>query len=503
MSEWCSKAIFLATSFAAVSGCTSGGPPNILLISFDTVRADRLSVYGHKHDTTPNLERLAASGVVFEQAFSQGNESAYSHASIFTGLYASEVAAPIYNTYGVPESATLVPEVLKLYGYKTAAFVAGGHVSEGFGFNQGYDTFHSEVGFASFYDTGPDAEEWLQEQDGAAPWFMFLHSYDAHRPYQKPGPWNHMYANGEGSRVAEQIASVSNLSELVVDGEYFPDMEPQYFRHPSGEMIMSTDTYEVTAQRMRDTDGMKVTDADREHVQAHYDGSIRYADLLLGEFLARAEDEGQLENTVIILLSDHGEDLLDHGYMNHRTGLYDTCIRVPTIVSGPGFTQNTRASTPVDALDIAPTILAIAGATPPAGLRGRDLRAVATGTAPALEYTFSEGVMDMVSVRTPNFKLVYHHAPLQAAGYADTLASAALTAEHFTLFDVVNDPGEKTDLIEKRLEEAEKLREALVTWRRGLVSGTHTLSQDAIDPNVADQMRKHGYWEATANETAP
>jgi arylsulfatase A-like enzyme len=487
-------------------GCAppSPGRPNILLVSFDTVRADHLSVYGSPRDTTPNLARLAASGVVFDRAFSQGNESAYSHAAIFTGRYASEVASPVYETYAVPPDALLVPEVLKLSGYHTAAFVAGGHVTDGFGFDQGYDHFESEVGFASFFDTGPKALKWMAAQDGSAPWFLFLHSYDAHRPYTKPGPWSHLYSGGPGSPLAEQIVSVPSLSELVVDGRYFPGVRPAFFQHPSGELILSPSTYDAVRAQMKDTDGVEVTAADHQHVQDHYDASLAYADLLLGAFLADAEAAGRLENTVVVVLSDHGEDLLDHGYMNHRTGLYDSCTHVPLIVSGPGFPAGKRVDGLVDALDLAPTLLALAGAVPPAGLRGRDLRDVVAGTAPTRDAVFSEGVMDMIAVRTATHRLVYHHAPLADPGYADTLAAAPLDATHFTLYDLAADPGETTDRVADPALAGvvHDLRDRLVAWRRGLAQGTHVLPQDQVPKAMADQLREHGYWEASPTPPA-
>ncbi len=480
----------------ALLGCQSKGPPNVLLVSIDTVRADRLSVYGAVNDTTPNLERLAEAGVVFEHAFSQSNESAYSHATLFTGAYPSEVAAPVYETYALPESATLAPEVLKLYGYQTAAFVAGGHISEGFGFNQGYDHFQSKFGFASFWDTAPDALDWMRAAGDENPWFVFLHSYDAHRPYTKPGPWNHLYSDGAGSPLSEKLVANANLSELVAEGQFLPSLEPTYFAHPSGDYILSPSTYTEGKARVDDTSAITVTDADKEHVRDHYDASIAYADLALGAFLAKAEDADLLDNTVIIVLSDHGEDLLDHGYMNHRTALTDSCTRVPTIIAGPGFPEGLRVEGLVDALDITPTILALAGATPPASLRGRDLRAVVAGDVPALNAVFSEGVMDMISVRTATHRLVYHHASLAHRAYARILASAQLTPDHFTLYDLVADPGERTDVLAKNLTKARELRGLLLEWRRSIALGAHVLPQDQVDPAVADQLRKHGYWDA-------
>lgn len=491
---------------ALLGGCgrtAPSGPPNILLVSMDTVRADHLPIYGARRDTAPNVTRLAGAGVVFEQSIAQGNESIYSHGALFTGRYPSELATPTYETYGIPDDATQVSEVLKAYGYDTAAFVAGGHVGEEFGFNQGFDTFTSQIGFASFYDTLPAALGWLRGRAAGTPWYLFVHSYDAHRPYVKRGPWGHVYSRGPGSELAELLAADPTQSELVSGGRYFPDQPITWFTNPSGVRILSTSTYEAVQDRALGDGGIEVTDADVQHVQDHYDGAIAYEDLLLGAFFSEAEAAGMLDNTLIVVVSDHGEDLLDHGQMNHRTGLWDSCIRVVTVIAGPGFPKGARVPGLVEALDIAPTILTAAGARLPAGMRGRPLQDVVAGTAAALDAVYSEGVMDMVSVRTADHKLIYHHAALADPHYADTLASAPLTDAHFTLYDLKADPGESTNVLGAQGDAAEAMRAQLVRWRRSLTVGGYVLPQDQVDPAVAEEMRKQGYWSAEGAPPAP
>ena len=470
------------------------GPPNILLVSMDTVRADHTSPYGSLHDTTPVLAALAREGAVFTHAFANGNESAWSHAALFTGRYASELAAPVYETYGIPPQASTIAEALHAYGYATAAFSAGGHVTADFGFDQGWDAFTAEEGFGSMQQTAPRAAAWISAEDPAKPWFVFLHAYDAHRPYLHKGIWDHLFAEGPGSRLAEVLCSNSCLSEMVLGDALLLDVVPRWFIHQGDQKIMDTEIYSRLAAAPEDGARLRITPADRAHVQAHYDGGIRYEDSLLGVTLAQLEAAGRLENTVVLLVSDHGEDLLDHGYMNHRTGLYDSCTRVPLVAWGPGFEGLGAVDGLVDGRDVAATVLALAGALPPAGSAGRDLRAVARGEAP-LEAVFAEGVMDMVTVRTATHRLVFH-GPLASPDFLDRLRAAPTDGPDFQLFDLQADPLEQVEVHLMQPETTTALRDRLVGWREGLDQGAYALRPEQISPAVARSLQEHGYWGA-------
>lgn len=147
--------------------------PNIVMVSLDTIRADHTTPYGYARDTTPVLSAVAAQGTTFQQAFSNGNESAYSHGALFSGRYASELADPTYATYAIPNTASLISEALSAYGYRTAAFTAGGHVTADFGFNQGWEQFSAEPSFASLWATTPKALAWIGQQSPQNPGLCF------------------------------------------------------------------------------------------------------------------------------------------------------------------------------------------------------------------------------------------------------------------------------------------------------------------------------------------
>jgi arylsulfatase A-like enzyme len=474
------------------------GPPNILLVGFDTVRADRTSVYGHSRPTTPNLAALAARGVVFESAIANSNESLYAHTNLWTARYASEVARPVYETFVLPETATTMAEVLGAYGYATGGFVAGGHLDADFGLAQGFDSYQAQVGFGSLWSTVPQALEWIDARDPSTPWMAYVHGYDAHGPYRTASPFGHRFYPGAEAHPADTFMVDPMLPERIYKETFYPG-KSIFFVHPKGFRILSTETYVQIAQRPEGKS--EVFDAEAaDHLRAHYDGCLAYADLQLGLLLAALEDRGLLEQTLVVVLGDHGEDLLDHDFVNHRTGLYEGIIKVPLVIAGPGFEPGQRVSGLVEALDVLPTVLRAAGAERPAGSRGRALQDVAAGTAPALQAVFSEGVMHMISVRTSTHKLIARGFPLAAPDLVPALAAAKLDPARFELFDLEADPGESRNLLdapsETTLALAADLRAQLLRWRVDLAIGTAAQDPSRIDPMVVEQLRRHGYWRA-------
>ena len=466
------------------------GPPNILLISMDEVRADHLSMYGYEDDTTPFLHRFAEHGAVFEHVSSTGNESAYSHAAMLTGRYPSEVARPEYLAYQVPEEAQLVGEILQLYGYDTGAFLAGGHVRHEFGFDQGWDTFSDELGFASFWHTTPKALDWLDGRQG--PWFLMVHGYDAHRSWLLPDPFFHRFTGGSGNETAERIVRNASRAERIFDGVYYPDFELEKTQHPSGVHILTPASYERLAAQAG-AHGQRLGDEDVEHIRGHYDAMLGYLDLQLALFLSAAEASGHLDNTIVILTSDHGEDLLDHGYINHRTGLTRSCTGVPLIVVGPGVERGQRVDEPVDLVDLVPTILARAGASVPPELTGRDLWPAITGGTLEPKPLFLEGVHKQIGVRTATHTLLYSGVPLVDVDYVQKLLDAP--DEAFTLYDLRSDPGEQVNVRDQQPEVFAELRTTLTAWRAGLTRGEHGMDPTTLPEHIRKEMQEKGYWE--------
>ena len=462
------------------------GPPNLLLVSMDTVRYDHTSL-GGKRDTTPNLAKLAKLGTTWTRAYSVGNESLYSHAALLTGRYPSEIALPDYGSYGVPATAQTIGKVLQAYGYSTGAFTGGGHIVADFGFDQGFQVFEAASGatrFGSFFDSVPRAERWIAAQSGH-PWFAFVHGYDAHSPYVQRGPFHHPWGTTGATDLVEALAADPLAVEQLRGNLFFPDRKPADFVHAAGRTVLGTDFYTLPAEPGPDERVVKLSDAEVAHLRDHYDSGLLYGDFWLGELLAHVD----LTTTLVVVVADHGEDLLDHGYMNHRTGLFDSCTHVPLVAWGPGFEGGGAVDGLVDARDVAHTILSVAGATPPAGSAGRDLREVRTGASP-VEAVFAEGVMDMITVRTATHRLVYKEASLLEKDYVATLAATPPDSPHFELYDLTTDPREQTDVHLADPATTTTLRDALVAWRKSIRVGTNAIAPDQVSPEVLADLRK-------------
>ncbi len=469
-----------------LAGCArSSGPPGILLISMDTTRYDATSL-GSERNITPNLARLAQQGTTFTHAFSVANESVTSHAALFTGRYPSELAIAEYGTFALPAGTPTLAAALQAHGWQTAAFTGGGHVVPDFGLHQGFGTFEAVSGahtFGSFFDTVPQAMAWVARQDG--PWFAFVHGYDAHTPYQQRGPLQHPWgAEGSTARI-EQIAGNDLALEQLRGPLWFRDRTPSDFTHAAGRTVLGTDFYRLPAEPAPDEWVELLSDDEVAHLRLHYDAGVHYADLWLGVLLASVD----LERTLVIVLSDHGEDLLDHGYINHRAGLWDSTLRIPLVVAGPGIAAGRVVETPVDLRSIVPTILHHAGVAPLAGASAPLLP-----DGPTHHTTFAEGTMDEISAAAPGLgRLTLHRAGL-ATG-ARTVPDTP-SPDRATWYP----PGSTTpgDL---SASQPQLLLDRLRDWRSALTPATHT--GVPVSPALREALQERGYWVPKDSEDAP
>lgn len=290
--------------------------PNVILITLDTVRADRMGFLGSKLGLTPQLDALASQGVVFEHAYSQAPITPVSHATILSGTY------PQYHgirNFGdrLPPSIPFLPDILHAQGYHTGAFVGSIILDpkNGFasGFDRGFDVYN-----AGFHrqKTGERREasmqrrgevtlgyvlEWVGQQKGG-PFFLWFHLWDAHDPYNPP--------------------------------------EPFRSRFPG----------------------------------APYNGSIAYVDSIVGKLFDYLRSQGLYDNTLIAVAADHGESLGDHGELTHSIFLYDSTIHVPLLLKLPGNrSAGQRVSATASLVDLAPTLIDSLGQTPPPAMQGRSL----------------------------------------------------------------------------------------------------------------------------------
>ncbi len=328
-------------------GEAAASPRSILLISWDTVRADHLSLYGGRAEV-PNLEALADAGVRFDQAISHFPETAISHWSLLTGV---EPAAhgDVPGAGGSRYRGPTLAEIAGASGYATAAFVGGETLTAAAsGLHRGFDRYDDRHDWQRTDLKRPGAEvagraaAWIREQEG--PWFAFVHFFDAHAPYQPPEPW---------------------------DRRYDPDYQG------------SMDGSEGSLRPYRD-EGRPISEADRAHAVALYDGEISYLDSLLPALLEAAGPDA-----VVALTADHGESF-EHGYLfNHRASLWDSTLRVPLVVRGPGTPAGAAVADQVALTDVAPTLLELAGLPGERKMQGRSLAGLAAGSGGGRPLVFS------------------------------------------------------------------------------------------------------------------
>ncbi|MFZ5480557.1 MAG: sulfatase [Myxococcota bacterium] len=472
----------------ALLACASAprtGPPPIVLVSLDTLRADRLGAYGNGDALTPNLDAFAAEAVVFTQAWSQAVQTAPSHTSLFTSRYPSEQVGDDRLPF-VPADMPLLAQLLKLWEYQTGAFVGGADLSKYRGLNVGFDAYETSRDFGSLFHTTPPALAWLDAVDRDAPWFLFVHGYDAHTPYLKPPPYG--FAHTGGAPGGAGLDAARRGTERIIDGFLYADFYP----------LVAAFDHEVrprsAAGRARTSelagmseDSVPLTEADETYVRRVYDGAVSYADTLFGLLMAELDARGVLDEAVVVVLSDHGEQLGEHGLWGHCCEVNDEESHVPLLVRLPhGERGGTRVDATVELVDVMPTLLELAEIPPPAGIHGRSFAAALRGEPFAgRPRAFTQGTETMrtVSVRGPNGRLTY----LGLSPTCEHLPDVVEAARH-------DGPG---FLATEGLAEADRaeLRAAMVEWLRTLSPSAGLGNRGEMPAALKKSLREHGYWD--------
>lgn len=419
---------------------TWGKRPSVVLVTLDTVRADRLGPYGYAPARTPTLDAFAAQAVIFDHAYSPSGSTTPSHASIFTGLGPVRHGVRDNGRFYLHEDRTTLAEILRGRGYATAAFTSAYTVDHRFGFDQGFQVYQDSFRNPGFNrrrsfrsvplgegrhfertadETVLEALRWLRDVP-ASPALLWLHLFDAHEPYLPPC---------------------------------------MYFEMPEED----------------------------------YDQEIAYLDLLLGEFLQGLQLSGLWKTALVWIVGDHGQSLGQHGDCCHTGSVYDSVLRVPMLVRLPGRTQSRRVGAMVRTLDIVPTLLDLLRIPSEGSLDGRSIRAhldgdAASGSdedailhASAVPGTAEHpgGGRQRYAVRAPDFKLIHV--------YQD---SERVSEE---AYDLAVDPREETPttIPEDRYQ---ALRRELDTF----VSRARTIDPSTVIPldvEAWEKLRALGYVE--------
>ena len=334
-----------STAVVLLSGCSPRQPASsggfdpqptrgYILISIDTLRADHLGAYGYERDTSPFLDSLAARGTLFERAVVQYPSTLTSHMSIFTGLYPQEHEVLPPSTVLSAEIETL-PEIFQRQGFRTAGHTEGGFMAAGYGFGRGFDEF-TDTAYSSDTDverTFQRGLEFLRSLEADDSFFLFLHTYAVHDPYEPPERFRSLFWPGDVPAAADS----------------------------SGELL-----------RQINQGSQSVSPETLRYYEAQYDATIRYVDEVLQEFVTELESLGLLGETTLVITSDHGEEFGEHGKVAH-TQVYPECLVVPLLFVHPRQSVGTRVPDLVETVDLAPTLFELAGIEPSEALSGRSL----------------------------------------------------------------------------------------------------------------------------------
>jgi arylsulfatase A-like enzyme len=402
--------------------------PSIVLVLVDTLRRDYLGYHGFEGGISSNLDWLAEESVVFENAITQAPWTKPSIATLFTSLHPDThgldnhegLFGPRQNqalTTGVlPGEAVTLAESLKDAGYRTAAFVANPWIHERYGFDQGFDSY--EV-----VETLPEILERARgfiREDEARPFFLYLHFMDVHGPYDAPEEDFQAIGTSPGLAVLEDppAGDLAKLPPYLAGIPWF------------GEEELRNRTFgEVIAFRLS-----------RSHtVRARYAANVLDFDRRIAPFLDEVRNSKLNESTVLVLTSDHGEELLEHGGWDHGFNLYEHQLRVPLLIRMPGASDRRRDARAASLLDVMPTLLALANADLPEGIEGRSLLATDDSDRP----TFSAATKHREGVhalRTGRHKLIFD-------GKTGSVS----------LFDLSADRGEYRDLAAENEADARSL----------------------------------------------
>lgn len=460
--------LLLALLLLALPGCGGGGSggggdrqptepapdferPPIIVVDLDTLRADHLGCYGYARDTSPHIDDFATGAARFEWAFSQGPNTPPSQSSILTGLYPTSHGRILDRQTIAPEVETLA-ESLSAAGYATAAYVDGGLMASGFGLEQGFDIYDDEAG--GIEAIGPRAEEYIERhlagERPEQPFFLLVHTYDIHSPYElTPLPFRDHF--------------LGELDELP-DDDYRGNM--------SGRMRQTWDARHEEPPPQLDA-------AELAYAKAMYDGGIRHVDHWFGGFLDFLRHRGLLEKAIVVVISDHGDEFQEHDTLFHER-LYATVTRIPLIVHFPdGFGQGVWDDV-VESIDLAPTLLERVGVEGAAGIQGSSLLPMLRGERGGDQGTaISEspflGRRIALTTREARYFLTVKGGASELYAYRD-------------------DPFEQHDLASEEPDRLRRLRRAVGRWQRGVQSQRYR-GEEAVELDEAtlEQLRTLGY----------
>lgn len=369
---------------------------NVVVLVVDTLRADKLRPFNPRSRVnTPVLDAMAGQSVLFEQAHAPENWTKPSVASVLTGLFPATHGAKSTEAR-LPDGALLISEHVRAQGFATAGFIANGYVSDRFGFDQGWDHYTNyirESRNTEAENVFGEAATWIEaHRDGR--FFVYIQTIDPHVPYDPPDEYVRMYDRRD----------------------YAGQVQPRQ-------------THDLLERAKRTPPAVTFDASDQRRLTALHDGEISYHDHSLGQFIERLRQLGVWEDTLFVMTADHGEEFNDHGSWGHGHTVFEELLHVPLLFHMPGnIPTGMRVSDTVSTVDVAGTVVALAGLPAMPNDEGVDLTTYMTGARPAVpSVAFSDFLDDRRVITAGRWKLM-------------------LRGINGTLFDLETDPGEQREV---------------------------------------------------------
>jgi choline-sulfatase len=479
------KPVIIALFFAFIAlGCSASLfkakealPVNIVLITIDALRPDHLGCYGYKRNTSPHIDRLANSGILFTQAISQGMNTFSSVPSIITSTYPFTHGVFMCGQ-SISVSSKTLAEILKSRNYSTGLISGYNLFAKIGGLNRGFDMFRCgppflsitkkisriKAVFRSFFRMKPKAPEhcviydarkitqaankWIAHKKHK-PFFLWIHYFEAHGFYKNlPGAYKEMFLSDD-FYAREKRAPVSNATADVYAG---------FCRIPY---------YMIEEGR-----------TDLAYYIAQYDAAIRYIDEQIGVLLEQLKKLGLYDNTILILTADHGESLGEHNfYLDHNT-LYDEVIKVPLLIKLDRVSSKKMiVDEQVQSIDIVPTLLGILNIQSPRKMQGLSLLPLLSGEkVHDPDYAFAAS-LDGIAMRSKGWKLIY-----------------ALKAATYELYNLRDDPHELNNLVSVEKDRFEYLKQRLDRYMREDFQDKKAV-KPILDGETKENLKSFGYMQ--------
>lgn len=450
--------------------------PNVILIVMDTIRADHLSSYNYFRKTTPNIDGIAREGVLFENAISASSWTVPSHASIFTGVYPSKHGVDSEHQY-LEDKFTTLAEVLRLSGYKTFGYSNNTYISSKLNMTQGFDFFEvSNAGIrksdlsdfrlindvtrniknflgmndAGSRETNEKVKEWIKSSyDSKKPFFLFINYMESHLPYKPPRPYNTRYLKKEDISKAKTV----NQNRIL---------------YMAKKVQMNNKDFEI--------------------LRTLYDGEISYVDSKINDLVDFIRQLKMLDNTILIITSDHGENIGDHNLMSHVLCLYDSLLHVPLIIRYPKlFPAGIKIKGQVQTTDIFPTILdslniewkgikEIQGHTLVPLMKGSQRNESSLAIA---ELGIDSGELSLLKKANPQLDASEYARMLETIR-TDTFKYIWSSDGRDEFYNIREDPDELNNLINIQPEKANELRTLLSKWLNSFEHYRHNAAKRNI-----------------------